>query len=438
MTRPTAVSKTSKRRKYFGSSYQKLARQDCEEVVRHSTYQIWQAHSDKVRTSSWEEHRTSDMAEGHFQFSTRSHEKEGSFQVFCIQVTPEAVCSHSFSFSYSYIQEDRIGDGKQHCIRCYSSVFEHQSQETTTSSHNYHHVGRSSLRSVPADEVDDFHISGCTSGPHSKSSTVVLQQSPLWEWTSWRKGLFNLQEWDSKASQWNTVLGRRTQETHHQKSRGHHISTSRSITVHSRTGIRTHHTGNSTSIHFSCAASTDYHRTACYSDCESTATIGASIIISTANFICCCGWPTALDFQTDDFQSTFSCTFTTGGESAQHFYIIHSLRSYSQCAHISIDGHTTAIFTLSTSTSTVNSVIFHSSWTFKTSQPVQPAESKSAQISRLARTSHTKPSPFKGHPNHPKTIIKLHVCAQKQKSTPSNTYTSPQYRKKLCEWMCEC
>ena len=29
------------------------------------------------------------MAEGQFQFSTRSHQKEGSFQVFCIQVTPE-------------------------------------------------------------------------------------------------------------------------------------------------------------------------------------------------------------------------------------------------------------------------------------------------------------------------------------------------------------
>ena len=28
------------------------ARQDCEEVVRHSKYQIWPAHSDEVRTSS--------------------------------------------------------------------------------------------------------------------------------------------------------------------------------------------------------------------------------------------------------------------------------------------------------------------------------------------------------------------------------------------------
>ena len=38
--------------------------------------------------------------------STRSHQKEGSFQVFCIQVTPEAFCS--LSFSSGYIQRHRI------------------------------------------------------------------------------------------------------------------------------------------------------------------------------------------------------------------------------------------------------------------------------------------------------------------------------------------
>ena len=129
--------------------------------------------------------------------------------------------------------------------------------------------------------------------------------------------------------------------------------------VTTRTGIHTHHSGNSTSLHSSCTASTDYHRTACYSDCESTATIEVSISVSTANFLCCCGRPTAWDFQTDDFQPTNSCTFTTGGKSAQHFWIIQSLHSYSQCASVSTDGHTTAIFTLSTSTSTC--AIFHSS-----------------------------------------------------------------------------
>ena len=118
-------------------------------------------------------------------------------------------------------------------------------------------------------------------------------------------------------------------------------------------------------------------------------------------------------------------------ESVQHFWIIQSLCSCSQCAYISTDGHTTDIFT-STSTSTVISAILHSSRTFRTSQPVQPAESKSAQISGLARTSHTKPGPFKGHPNLPKTTNNLLIYAQKQKSTPSNTYTSPQY-KKFCE-----
>ena len=40
--------------------------QNCEEVVQDSMYQIWQAHSEKVRTSSSEEHRTTDVAEGQF------------------------------------------------------------------------------------------------------------------------------------------------------------------------------------------------------------------------------------------------------------------------------------------------------------------------------------------------------------------------------------
>ena len=123
----------------------------------------------------------------------------------------------------------------------------------------------------------------------------------------------------------------------------------------------TQHTRKSTSLYSSCAAYTDSHRRACYSDCQSTATIKAFITISTANFLHSCGRPTAWDFQTDDFQRTYSCTFTTGGESAQHFWIIQSLWSYSQCASVSADGHTTAIFTLSTSNSTVTGAIFHSS-----------------------------------------------------------------------------
>ena len=46
MTRSTTVSKTNRRKTIgFASSYKELACQDCEEVVRDSTYQIWQAHS---------------------------------------------------------------------------------------------------------------------------------------------------------------------------------------------------------------------------------------------------------------------------------------------------------------------------------------------------------------------------------------------------------
>ena len=92
-----------------------------------------------------------------------------------------------------------------------------------------------------------------------------------------------------------------------------------------------------------------------------------------------------------------------------------------------------AFFTLSTSTSTVTSAIFHSSGTFKISQPVQPAESKSTQISGLAGSgSHTKPGHFQGHPNRPKEIIKLHVCAPKQKKRTVQHFYFPTVQKKNC------
>ena len=70
------------------------------------------------------------------------------------------------------------------------------------------------------------------------------------------------------------------------------------------------------------------HNTACYSDCQSRATIKAFVSISTANISFSCGWPTVLDFQTADVQfgqPTFSCSCTTGGKSTQHFWIIQYL-----------------------------------------------------------------------------------------------------------------
>ena len=53
--------------------------------------------------------------------------------------------------------------------------------------------------------------------------------------------------------------------------------------------VNTYHTGFSTSFHSSCAASTDSHNRACYSDCQSTATIKDFISVSTANFLRCSG-----------------------------------------------------------------------------------------------------------------------------------------------------
>ena len=127
------------------------------------------------------------------------------------------------------------------------------------------------------------------------------------------------------------------------------------------------------------------------------------------------------------FQPTFSCTFTTGGKSTQHFWIIQSLWSYSKCTTVPADRHTTAIFILSTSTSTITSAIFHSSRTVTTSQPVQPA-----QISGLARTSSIKTGPSKGHPNLPKTINNLNVYAQKQKKhTVQHLHFPTVHKKKI-------
>ena len=88
-----------------------------------------------------------------------------------------------------------------------------------------------------------------------------------------------------------------------------------------------------------------------------------------------------------DCQPTFSCSSTSGGKSAQHFWVIQSLWRDSQCTAVPADRHTTTISTLSTSTSTITSAILHSSRTVKTTQRVQPA--KSTQMSRLAWSSHT-------------------------------------------------
>ena len=70
--------------------------------------------------------------------------------------------------------------------------------------------------------------------------------------------------------------------------------------------------------------------------------------------------------------------------------------------------------------------------TVKTSQPVQPTELESAQISGLAHTSCTKLGPYKGHPNLPKTINKLHVYAQKTKKHTVQHLHFPTVNKKNC------
>ena len=112
-------------------------------------------------------------------------------------------------------------------------------------------------------------------------------------------------------------------------------------------------------------------------------------------------------------------------EESQH----NTLWRDSQCTPVPADPHTTAIFTLSTSTSIVTSAIFHSSRTVKTSQPVQPA--KSAQMSRSACTSHTN-RPFYGLPESSKNNHSA-VFPQNKKAHHPTLTLPPNTRKKLCE-----
>ena len=102
----------------------------------------------------------------------------------------------------------------------------------------------------------------------------------------------------------------------------------------------------------------NYHRTACYSDCEITATIGASI-------------STAQPYVVLDDQQPWTSrqmifnppSVAPSQQESQHntsglsslFTAALSVLTYQT------DGHTTAIFTLSTSTSTITSAICHSS-----------------------------------------------------------------------------
>ena len=68
------------------------------------------------------------------------------------------------------------------------------------------------------------------------------------------------------------------------------------------------------------------------------------------------------------------------------------------------------------------------------SRPPSQSSQQSAQISGLPHTSRTKPGPFKGHPNLPKTINKLHVYAQKQKKhIVQHLHLPTVHEKKMCE-----
>ena len=154
-------------------------------------------------------------------------------------------------------------------------------------------------------------------------------------------------------------------------------------------------TGFSTSFHCSCAAYTDSHSRTWILDSQpvsiavvqptQTATGEPVAVIAKVQQpprpSSASAQPTSYVVVDDQqpgtsrhaFQPTFSCTFTTGGKSAQHFWIIQSLlQRFPVCLRISRWTHHSHFHPLNL-TSTVTSAIFHSSGTVKISQPVQPA-----------------------------------------------------------------
>ena len=93
---------------------------------------------------------------------------------------------------------------------------------TTAYSHHYHHCSRSSFRSVSADEDDDFHISGCTSGPHSKSKIVFLQCNYL------HSEIEHLEERDFLTFRNETVKRRTPKDA---KERKRQVTTNQQVTT---------------------------------------------------------------------------------------------------------------------------------------------------------------------------------------------------------------
>ena len=160
---------------------------------------------------------------------------------------------------------------------------------TTASSRDYYHFCRSSLRSVPADEVNTFHISGCMSGPHSKSFCNYLHSE-----------IENLEERDFLTFRNETVklLSDIQYKAEERKRQSQEVTTFQLPEALQATAGREYIlTENSTSLHSSCAAYTDSHRRACYSDCQSKQPSRPSSVSAQ---------PTSANVVVDDQQPGFS------------------------------------------------------------------------------------------------------------------------------------
>ena len=107
--------------------------------------------------------------------------------------------SKSSMFKSPLRPADWIWYENQHDIRCYSSAIDHKPFMLTSCCRHYH-CWRSSFRSVPADEVDDFQFFGAhqdpTPNPSHSESIYTLRLN------TWRNQTF----WPSGMRQWNFAV----------------------------------------------------------------------------------------------------------------------------------------------------------------------------------------------------------------------------------------
>ena len=240
---PEEFQRQAEERKTLGNccSFQEFTCQYCEEVVRHSTHRIWQAHTDQVRPSCSQEHQETDLVEGQFQLSTRSHQKEGSVQVFWIQSPLRPLAATA-----SVPETSRVTESEME-ISMLSDVTHHPA--STSPLHQPATVAMSTPQDAVLDQFQQMR-SMMSAFFGTRQDPTPGPRQPFCNYL--HSEIEHLEERDFLTFRNETVklLSEIQYKAEECKSTGH-ISSSRSNTGHSRTRIHIHHTGYSTIHHTS-------------------------------------------------------------------------------------------------------------------------------------------------------------------------------------------